>query len=115
MTDTLSGPAVIPASGAKPTSLVILLHGYGSNGDDLIGLVPYWRQALPDTLFVSPNAPQPLPGDLVARRLSGIKARRRVRLISRPSHPRRAALAALTKLIRASVKDVLADGDVTGA
>lgn len=66
MTDlpTLSGPTVIPASGAKPTSLVILLHGYGSNGDDLIGLVPYWRQALPDTLFVSPNAPQPLPGSV---------------------------------------------------
>ena len=61
---TLSGPTVIPASGAKPTSLVILLHGYGSNGDDLIGLVPYWRQALPDTLFVSPNAPQPLPGSV---------------------------------------------------
>jgi len=66
MTDlpTLSGPTVAPASGGKPTSLVILLHGYGSNGDDLIGLVPYWRQALPDTLFVSPNAPQPLPGSV---------------------------------------------------
>ncbi len=42
--------------------MVILLHGYGSNGDDLIGLVPYWREALPHTLFVSPNAPQPCPG-----------------------------------------------------
>lgn len=61
---TLSGPTVAPLSGAKPTSIVILLHGYGSNGDDLIGLVPYWQQALPDTLFVSPNAPQPLPGSV---------------------------------------------------
>ena len=34
-----------PASGAAPRSMVILLHGYGSNGDDLIGLVPYWRNA----------------------------------------------------------------------
>jgi len=42
--------------------MVILLHGYGSNGDDLIGLVPYWRDALPDTVFLSPNAPQPCPG-----------------------------------------------------
>jgi phospholipase/carboxylesterase len=42
--------------------LVILLHGYGSNGDDLIGLVPYWRDALPHTAFVSPNAPEPCPG-----------------------------------------------------
>jgi phospholipase/carboxylesterase len=53
---------VPPASGAAPGSMVILLHGYGSNGDDLIGLVPYWRDALPDTLFLSPNAPQPCPG-----------------------------------------------------
>jgi phospholipase/carboxylesterase len=42
--------------------MVILLHGYGSNGEDLIGLAPYWRRALPDTVFLSPNAPQPCPG-----------------------------------------------------
>ncbi len=51
---------------------------------------------------------QPLPGDLVARRLSGTKASRRVRLISRPSHPRRLALEAVGELVRASVADVLA-------
>lgn len=58
----LQGPVVAPASGQPPRSMVILLHGYGSNGDDLIGLVPYWRGALPDTVFLSPNAPQPCPG-----------------------------------------------------
>ena len=42
--------------------MVILLHGYGSNGDDLISLAPYWRGALPDTVFLSPNAPPPCPG-----------------------------------------------------
>jgi phospholipase/carboxylesterase len=42
--------------------MVILLHGYGSNGDDLIGLVPYWRNALADTVFLAPNAPQSCPG-----------------------------------------------------
>jgi phospholipase/carboxylesterase len=42
--------------------MVILLHGYGSNGDDLIGLAPYWRGALPDTVFLSPDAPQACPG-----------------------------------------------------
>jgi phospholipase/carboxylesterase len=61
-TPTLNGPVVQPASGSAPRSMVILLHGYGSNGDDLIGLVPYWRGALPDTVFLSPNAPQPCPG-----------------------------------------------------
>ena len=46
-------------SGNVPKSLVILLHGYGSNGEDLIGLAPYWKQDLPDTVFVSPDAPNP--------------------------------------------------------
>lgn len=49
-----------PAAGGKPSSLVILLHGYGSNGEDLISLAPYWAKALPNTQFVSPNAPEPV-------------------------------------------------------
>jgi phospholipase/carboxylesterase len=61
-TPLLDGPASPPPSAAAPRSLVILLHGYGSNGEDLIGLVPYWRTALPDTLFLAPDAPQPCPG-----------------------------------------------------
>jgi phospholipase/carboxylesterase len=47
-----------PASGGPAKSLVILSHGYGANGDDLIGLANFWRAAMPDTAFVSPNAPQ---------------------------------------------------------
>src|SRR5260221_912944 len=58
----IDGPRVEPASGAAARSMVILLHGYGSNGDDLIGLAPYWRGALPATVFVSPNAPESCPG-----------------------------------------------------
>lgn len=46
-------------SKAAPTSIVLLLHGLGSNGRDLISLAPYWDGALPDTLFVSPDAPFP--------------------------------------------------------
>ncbi len=58
----IDGPRVPPASGGAAMSLVILLHGYGSNGADLIGLVPHWRNLLPNTAFVSPNAPEPCPG-----------------------------------------------------
>lgn len=43
----------------NPTSIVILLHGYGSNGEDLIGLAPEWSNRLPNTLFLSPDAPFP--------------------------------------------------------
>lgn len=64
MTDPtrLKGPMAAPASGRDPRSMVVLLHGYGSNGDDLIGLAPYWRSSLPDTVFLAPNAPQICPG-----------------------------------------------------
>lgn len=48
-----------PSSGEKPTSLVVLLHGLGSNGQDLIGLARYWERALPRAVFVSPDAPFP--------------------------------------------------------
>jgi len=59
---SLDGPRLAPASGGPAKSLVILLHGYGSNGEDLIGLAPYWQRLLPDTAFASPNAPQECPG-----------------------------------------------------
>jgi phospholipase/carboxylesterase len=56
---TLSGPSFPPQSGGKPSRLVILLHGLGADGNDLIGLAPYWAPILPDTEFLSPNAPFP--------------------------------------------------------
>jgi phospholipase/carboxylesterase len=61
-TKLIDGPRVGPLAGGAPTSLVIFLHGYGSNGADLIGLAPYWRQALPGTAFISPDAPELCPG-----------------------------------------------------
>jgi len=55
----LTGPSLKPASGAKAASLVVLLHGVGADGNDLIGLAPYWAPLLPDTEFLSPDAPFP--------------------------------------------------------
>jgi phospholipase/carboxylesterase len=48
-----------PHAGGKPTSLVVLLHGLGADGADLLGLAPYWAQLLPHTEFVAPDAHQP--------------------------------------------------------
>ncbi|GAB4537810.1 MAG: alpha/beta fold hydrolase [Parvularculaceae bacterium] len=56
----LKGPRIEPDG--KPTGLVIFCHGYGSNGDDLIGVGRMWRELLPGAVFVSPNAPEPVPG-----------------------------------------------------
>lgn len=58
-TPTLTGPRHAPASGGAAKSLVILLHGLGADGSDLIGLAPHWAQSLPDAAFVSPHAPFP--------------------------------------------------------
>ncbi|HEY5720897.1 MAG TPA: dienelactone hydrolase family protein [Allosphingosinicella sp.] len=58
----LDGPSLAPASGGEARQLVILLHGYGSNGNDLISLAPYWHQAVPDALFLAPNGPEQVPG-----------------------------------------------------
>src|SRR5580658_987147 len=56
---SLAGPSRPPASGASPRQLVILLHGLGADGNDLIGLAPYWAPLLPDAEFLSPDAPFP--------------------------------------------------------
>ncbi len=53
----LDGPRLAPASGTA-RSLVVFVHGYGANGDDLIALGQMWQAALPDTAFVSPHAPE---------------------------------------------------------
>lgn len=56
---TLSGPTFGPASGSAAKQLVILLHGVGADGADLIGLAPILSQFLPDAEFLAPNAPDP--------------------------------------------------------
>ncbi|MEX0840215.1 MAG: prolyl oligopeptidase family serine peptidase [Parvibaculum sp.] len=62
MPKTLTGPSIEAASGTA-RQLVILCHGYGSDGNDLIGLAPYWQRLLPDAAFVAPNAPEPCPAN----------------------------------------------------
>ncbi len=54
---TLSGPRADPRSG-ETKSLVILLHGYGADGNDLFGLAKPLSEYMPDTAFRSPNAPE---------------------------------------------------------
>ncbi len=58
----LDGPRLPPAAKGAARQLVVLLHGYGANGEDLIGLAPYLQQRLPEAAFVAPNAPEPVPG-----------------------------------------------------
>ena len=58
-TQDLDGPERLPPNGARPERLVVLLHGLGANGNDLIGLADQWRHLSPTTAFLSPDAPEP--------------------------------------------------------
>lgn len=55
----LSGPSHPPAAGGPPRELIVLLHGVGADGADLISLAPLLAQALPHAEFLAPNAPFP--------------------------------------------------------
>ena len=54
----LDGPRLKPRSGAAK-QLVVFLHGYGADGNDLIDIGRAWAALLPDAAFVSPHAPRP--------------------------------------------------------
>lgn len=56
---SLSGPTWGPASKGTPKQLIILCHGVGADGNDLIDLAPFWARVLPDAIFVAPNGPEP--------------------------------------------------------
>ena len=54
----LDGPRLEPRSG-RARQLVVFLHGYGADGNDLIDIGRAWQNLLPDAAFVSPHAPRP--------------------------------------------------------
>jgi len=54
----VNGASLKPRSGEPPKKIVLLLHGFGSSGTDMIALAPAWQEALPETLFLAPHAPQ---------------------------------------------------------
>ena len=82
----LHGPRIDPENGPA-TALVVFLHGYGSDGNDLIGIGESWAPFLPGVAFSSPNAPQicgmgyqwfPLTMRNDAERWTGVEAARPV-------------------------------------
>ena len=54
----LDGPRLEPRSGPA-RQLVVFLHGYGADGNDLIDIGRAWQGLLPQAAFVSPHAPEP--------------------------------------------------------
>ena len=64
----LDGPRLAPASGAPARQLVVILHGYGADGADLIDLGRAWQGQLPDAAFIAPDAPEGLPFEALGGR-----------------------------------------------
>ncbi len=56
---SLTGPIRPPASRGKAKQLIVLLHGWGADGPNLIDLADVFSQVLPDAHFIAPNAPYP--------------------------------------------------------
>ena len=63
MSAALDGPR-IPVAAGRTSQLVVFLHGYGADGNDLIELGRQWRALMPEIGFVSPNAPERSPGTM---------------------------------------------------
>lgn len=60
--DGLDGPRYGPLQGGTPDALVVLVHGFGADGHDLIDLAALWAEAVPGAAFVAPHAPEPCEG-----------------------------------------------------
>ncbi len=54
----VNGASLKSRSGVSPKQIILLLHGFGSSGADMISLAPHWQDTLPDALFLAPHAPQ---------------------------------------------------------
>lgn len=46
-----------PASGGKAKQLVLILHGWGADGANLIDIADLMARVMPDAHFIAPNAP----------------------------------------------------------
>ncbi len=66
MSAALDGPR-IPAAAGRTSQLVVFLHGYGADGNDLIELGRQWRALMPEAAFVSPHAPERSPASPMGR------------------------------------------------
>jgi len=74
MPAALDGPRLTPRSGTVQ-QLVVFLHGYGADGNDLIEIGRAWQPLLPRAAFVSPHAPEPCAQAPVGRQWFGLTFR----------------------------------------
>ena len=74
VSSVLNGPHVSAMSG-NIKNIIIFLHGYGADGNDLIGLADPLKAIFKDTLFLSPHAPEPCAMSPMGRQWFGLTLR----------------------------------------
>lgn len=103
----ISGPSLPPAAGGSPRELVILLHGVGADGDDLIELAPHWAPLLPHAEFLAPNAPFPCDMAPFGCQWFSLQDRQPERML--------AGIRVTAPLLDAYIDQALAERDLTDA
>lgn len=102
----LTGPHLPPASGTVKR-MVMFLHGYGANGDDLLPIGHEWAGGLPDTVFVSPHAPEVCEQSSFGYQWFSIRA------IDKASFEREKQIEKVTPILSAHIDAELARWGVT--
>jgi len=106
MAPRLDGPRIEAASG-HTKQLVVILHGFGADGRDLIGLGEQWAQVLPDAAFVAPSA-----ADVCEHMPEG---RQWFRLTDRNPHERWTGACSAAPLLNAFIDEELARYGLPGS
>ena len=55
---SLDTKIIEPEGSKKIKNAIILLHGYGGDGNDISLMTLNWKRFLPDTVFLCPNGHQ---------------------------------------------------------
>ena len=61
MTFCLDSKIIKPENNREIKNAIILLHGYGGDGNDISMLSLNWKRYLPNTIFICPNGHEPCP------------------------------------------------------
>ncbi|MBR0657203.1 prolyl oligopeptidase family serine peptidase [Roseomonas arctica] len=102
----LTGPSIPPADGGKAKKLVVILHGLGANGNDLIGIGHLWGRSMPNAAFLAYDAPDPMEGIPMGRQWFDLYERDPARMIELLRNAARGLFASLdAELARLGLED----------
>lgn len=77
----LDGPRWGPREGPV-SGLVVLCHGVGADGHDLIDLAPHWAGSVPGVAFAAPDGPEPYDMAPFGRQWFSLQDRSPARLLA---------------------------------